>query len=265
MPPISDNTSNTLPTEALLHLLANANKQLDEQTAKNEKQSEQIKALAHQLAWFKRQLFGQKSEKRDFADNPYQTTMADFFKELPEPPKAPQEEKQTVTYERGKAKKNALAGSPEDAGLRFDESVSVEHVPVEQIDIQAPELTGKDKDDYTVVGEKVTYRLAKNPASYVVLKYVRQVAKQKSTQVITTPPAPAAVFEKSFADVSFLAGMLVDKFVDHLPLHRQHQCLTQNGVVLARSILTCRLHDINPLIIWSTCYSALTNTPLLVF
>ena len=226
MPPFIDNTSNTPPTEELVH-------KLNEQLVKIEKQSEKIKALEHQLDWFKRQLFGQKSEKRDFTDNPYQATIADFLNELPEQPKAPQEENQKVTYERGKAKKNALAGSPEDTGLRFDESV-----PVEQIDIPTPELSGKDKDDYTVVGEKVTYRLAKNPASYVVLKYVRQVVKQKSTQVITAPPAPAAVFEKSIADVSFLAGMLVDKFVYHLPLHRQHQCLTQNGVVLARSTLT---------------------------
>ena len=32
-----------------------------------------------------------------------------------------------------------------------------------------------------------------------------------------------AVFDKSVADVSFLAGMLVDKFTYHLPLYRQHQ------------------------------------------
>jgi transposase len=34
----------------------------------------------------------------------------------------------------------------------------------------------------------------------------------KGTQVIKTPASPANVIEKSFADVSFLVGMLLDKF-----------------------------------------------------
>ena len=36
-----------------------------------EEKNEKIQALEHQLNWFKRQLFGEKSEKRDMADNPY--------------------------------------------------------------------------------------------------------------------------------------------------------------------------------------------------
>jgi VanZ family protein len=49
---------------------------------------------------------------------------------------------------------------------------------------------------------------------------------------------PANVLEKSVADVSFLAGMLVDKFLYHLPLYRQHQRLQQSGITLSRSTLT---------------------------
>jgi hypothetical protein len=44
--------------------------------------------------------------------------------------------------------------------------------------------------------------------------------------------------DKSFADVSFLAGMLLNKFLYHLPLYRQHQCLGNNGIKVARSTLT---------------------------
>jgi transposase len=39
-------------------------------------------------------------------------------------------------------------------------------------------------------------------------------------------------------DVSFLAGMLIDKFCYHLPLYRQHQRLRQAGIQLSRSSLT---------------------------
>ena len=40
------------------------------------------------------------------------------------------------------------------------------------------------------------------------------------------------------ADVSLLAGMLVDKFVYHLPLYRQHQRIRQSGIDLSRATLT---------------------------
>ncbi len=80
---------------------------------------QQVKSLAHQVDWFTRQIFGQKSEKRDMADNPYQTTIADVIKDLPELPKTTVDDKKTFTVTRGKAKKNALEGSPEDSGIRL--------------------------------------------------------------------------------------------------------------------------------------------------
>ena len=46
------------------------------------------------------------------------------------------------------------------------------------------------------------------------------------------------MLERSIADVSFLFGMLVDKFVYHLPLYRQHQGLSQCGITLSRTTLT---------------------------
>lgn len=194
---------------------------------------EKIQSLQHQLDWFKRQLFGQKSEKKDFTDHPYQATIAELFKELPQPPQAEESSKDTITYQRGKAKKKDFAGTPEGSQIRFDESV-----PVEEIRLPTPELEGAEKDDYDIIGEKTVYRLAQNPASFVILKYVQTTVKKKSTQTLTTNALPNTVFEKSFADVSFLAGLLVDKFLYHLPLYRQHQRLEANGIKVARSTLT---------------------------
>jgi transposase len=195
---------------------------------------EKIQTLQQQLDWFKRQLFGQKSEKtHDMADNPYQHTILELLEDLPEIPPAPNTDKETISYQRGKAKKNGLDGSPDDSGLRFDEGV-----PVEEIILSVPELEGPDADDYTIISYKTTYRLAQRPGSQVVLKYTRPVVKKKSTQQIITTAAPTNVLDKSFADVSFLVGMLTDKFLYHQPLHRQHQRLAQNGIIIARSTLT---------------------------
>lgn len=219
-------------TSATINSLEQAHTLLQEQTAQLQQQEEKIQSLEHQLDWFKRQLFGSTSEKKDFSAHPYQTTLAALFGE--QTTKAtPEEDQQTVTYQRGKAKKKPLDGSPDGSQLRFDESV-----PVKEIQVNIPELDGDDADDYEVIGEKVTYRLAQKPASFVVLKYISQTVKRKSSQEMTSHSAPAAVFDKSLADVSFLAGMLVDKFVYHMPLYRQHQRLENNGIVIARSTLT---------------------------
>lgn len=118
-------------------------------------------------------------------------------------------------------------------GVRFDPSV-----PVEVITLPNADVVGLSKDDYEVVGEKITYRLAQRPGAYVVLKYVRPVIKRKATATLSCPPAPPAVFEKSFADVSLLAGLLLDKFRYHLPLYRQHQRLADAGITLSRATLT---------------------------
>ncbi len=72
----------------------------------------------------------------------------------------------------------------------------------------------------------------------MVLAYRRLVVKDKRNAQVKTPAAPANVLEGSFADVSFLAGMLVDQFCHHLPLYRQHQRLAMSGISVSRSTLT---------------------------
>ncbi|MGE3488344.1 MAG: IS66 family transposase, partial [Nitrospira sp.] len=86
------------------------------------------------------------------------------------------------------------------------------------------------------------YRLAQRPGAYVILKDRRPVIKRKDTEELSCPPAPPAVFEKSFPDVSLIANLLIEKFIFHLPLYRQHQRLQQAGIRLSRSTLTHWVH-----------------------
>jgi len=76
----------------------------------------------------------------------------------------------------------------------------------------------------------------------VVLRFRRKVYKRKSDGTFSCPPAPPAVLERSVADVSFLAGLIIDKFRFHLPLYRQHQRLALAGVHVGRSTLTGFVH-----------------------
>ena len=126
-------------------------------------------ALKRRVAWFERQLFGQKSEQRPL-DNPYQASLPG---ETP-PAIEPEGEPVTVTYRRGKAPKQRPEECVNASGLRFNDEV-----PVERIELPAPELEGPDADQYEIIGTKSTFRLAQRPASYVVLQYERPVVKRK--------------------------------------------------------------------------------------
>ncbi len=188
----------------------------------------QYDALRHELDWFKRQLFGQKSEKRLDLDAEAQLNLLAGLG-VKEPPARDDVPTHTVSYERrAKVRDAALAQS----GLRFGPEV-----PVQTIEVTDPAIEAIAPAEREVIGEKVSYRLAQQPGSYVVLKYVRKVVKRRDTQAILTAAAPANVLERSAADVSFLAAMLVDKFCWHLPLYRQHQRLRDAGITLSRSTL----------------------------
>ncbi len=100
------------------------------------------------------------------------------------------------------------------------------------------DVEGLSPDQYEVIGEKVTYRIAQRPGAYQVLKYRRPVIKLKSSAKILALPAPTGVLEGSRADVSFAAGLLMDKFAWHLPLYRQHQRLAAAGIRVSRQWLT---------------------------
>jgi transposase len=97
---------------------------------------------------------------------------------------------------------------------------------------------GLQAHECEIIGEKVTYRLAQRPGSYVILKYHRPVIKRKDTHAILSVPAPVGILEGSRADVSFAAGLLMDKFAWHLPLYRQHQRLAAAGISVSRPWLT---------------------------
>ena len=187
-----------------------------------------LKTLKNQLDWFKRQLFGARSEKRRMIDPAIQSDLLAGLGEAMAPAVPPPTEK--ITYERRKCRDGAV----NDSGLRFDESVPVETIHLEP----GPEVADIPADRRVRISEKVSYRLAQRPGSYVILKYVRPVVKDAGSGTLITTPAPGNVLEHSLADVSFLAGMLVDKFVYHLPLYRQHQRLGASGITLSRATLT---------------------------
>jgi transposase len=192
-------------------------------------QDERIAALSHQLDWFRRQYFGEKSERFAPEPDPNQLHLGETF---PVPAAAAEDRKTVSAHTRRNTRTDAAERGEE---LKFfDES----KVPVQTITLLHADLEGVPADQYEIISEKVTYRIAQRPSAYHVIAYRRPVVKLKATGEILGLPATEGVLRGSRADVSFGAGLLMDKFAWHLPLYRQHQRLEASGIKVSRPWLT---------------------------
>lgn len=206
---------------------------ISEQVLKIQKLEEQKQELQERVDWFTRQLFGKKSEKLlpEESGKPRQLSLGESLEGCPkgQAPEANTTIKEHVRKKRGKA---ALEDDCGETGLRFDSSVPVEEIPCPPVGVE-----GLLPDEYEVVSTKTTERLCQR-SSYYVKRYLRPVIKITKTGELHSTKAPDTVLESSYADVSLLAGICIDKLQYHIPLYRQHQRLTQAGVMIARANLT---------------------------
>ena len=220
----------TLPAD-----LPSAHAVINELTLKTVTLTAQNQELKQQLAWFQRQIFGPKSERRS-GDDSSKNQLA-----LGEVLAGERREviKETTVKEHTRVKVQSSTTSTEDErGLRFDATVPVVDQPV----LLPAEVQGKDPSSYEIIDTRVTYTLAQLPGQYYVKRQQRPVVKLKETGAILPIPAAPAVLERSFADVTLLAGILEEKFLYYLPLYRQHQRLAQAGITISRATLTNYVH-----------------------
>lgn len=98
------------------------------------------------------------------------------------------------------------------------------------------------------IGATVTERLDYQPSSLFVNEYVRPTfacrcceAKGLDPQ-FAKPAAPPEPLPKSGVGAGLLAHVIVSKFIDHLPLHRQESILARHGWSVRRSTLCDHLH-----------------------
>ncbi len=192
---------------------------------------ERFDEVKRQLDWFKRELFGPKSERREL----HPDQLALFESMLENLPPAPAKETEIPVRARRKKRNDKDVN---DTGLRF-----THEVPLEVVELSVPELNGPDAEDYKVIDYRESYRLASEPGTHVVICYRRPVVARKDASSMIEAPAPVGPLGHAVADVSFLAQMLVDKFAYHSPLYRQHQKLNAEGITLSRASLDNWTHS----------------------
>ena len=89
-----------------------------------------------------------------------------------------------------------------------------------------------------VIGEDVSERLDILPARFQVLVTRRpKYACRSCEEVVVQAPAPARLIEGGIPTEATVAHVLVSKYADHLPLYRQAQIYSRQGIDLDRSTL----------------------------
>ena len=175
--------------------------------------------LQFQLAQYRRIVHGQKRERFEGDKN----QMSLPFEAGPEKVQEQQEGvKEKLTCERRKRRSAHQGRMP-----------LPDHLEVVEIEIY-PEV---DIADMICIGKETTDELEYEPAKYYIKRYIRYKYAPKNKEGVFIGELPGRVIEKGIAGAALLAIILVDKYMDHLPLYRQLQRFKREKIPIASSTL----------------------------
>lgn len=189
-----------------------------EQELTRKEQNEQW--LKMKIAQLQRLLFGQKRER--FEGNPNQAS-------LPFEPTEQQHKQQQDTHEQTISYVRKKQARPNHKGR-----ISLpDHLPVEEIEIH-PE---GDLSEMVCIGKEVTDELELKPARFYIKRYIRYKYAHKTADTVVIGQLPERVIDKGIPGAVLLSTILVDKYMDHLPLYRQRQRFLRENIPIAASTL----------------------------
>lgn len=88
------------------------------------------------------------------------------------------------------------------------------------------------------IGEDISEKLDYTPGTFTVERHVRGRWVCRQCEQFTQAPMPAYVIDQGIPTPGMLAQVLVAKFSDHLPLHRQQGIYAREGVQLPSSTMS---------------------------
>jgi len=190
----------------------------------------ELSYLKEQNEWFRRQIFGQRSEKVIDPPKPPPPLLPGFEEFFAN---QPQEEEKTKEVAAHKRKKQNRHGK--------DKISLPEDLPKETVvlDVSEEDKTCSETGKPLVkIGEEITSKLAYKPGSYYIKEFIRPKYALPEGEGINVSELPDSIIPKCRADESLLADILVKKFVDHLPLYRICEILSRDGIGVSRQLLS---------------------------
>jgi transposase len=197
---------------------------IEEKGAIIDKLQAQINQMQFQIDQMNRLLYGAKRER--FISNTDENQLSLPFEVEQE--ESPEKELEVVTYVREKKKRKEHPGR----------LALPSHLPVEEIILEPEEDTSSMK----CIGKEVTDQLELVPAKLFINRFIRpkyiavtDESQEKHKGVIAE--LPVFPIEKGIAGPGLLAQIMVDKFVDHLPVYRQIERFKREDIKLSSSTI----------------------------
>jgi transposase len=175
--------------------------------------------LNTEFANLKRLIFGQKRER--FIPNNNTNQLA-FFK--PNPKENVQVQTEHISFTRKKRKGNQTPHS---------RNPLPSHLPRNEITIEPEE----DISSMKKIGEEITEELEYKPGKLYVNRYIRPKYAKPNDEGVVIGTLPSRPIDKGIAGPGLLAHILVSKYIDHLPIHRQQKQFKRLDVLIPSSTL----------------------------
>lgn len=179
--------------------------------------------LRHELDQLKRLIFGSRHE-RFVPATPEEQLSLGLDAQQKEITPAPT---QKIEYTR--IQKQASTEKVSTGRMKLPADLPRERVVLEP----SEDITGMEK-----IGEEVTEELERIPGKLFVRQYVRPKYARKNGEGVVIASLPARPIDKGIPGPGLLAQIIIDKYSDHLPVHRQQQRLEREGIKLPSSTLT---------------------------
>lgn len=180
--------------------------------------------LKDELNELKRLIFGSKNERFIPSVSPDQLAL-DIVVQQKE--QAIVSATETIQYQRKKATK------PESEKVQTGRMPLPASLPREQVIIEpSVDVTGWKK-----IGEEKTEELERIPGKLFVRQYIRSKYVDPTGEQIVIGELPVRPIDKGIAGPGLLAQIVIDKYVDHLPVYRQVQRFEREGMKLPISTL----------------------------
>lgn len=191
----------------------------------SKKQEARINEMQFQIDQMQRLLYGAKRER--FVSNKEDENQMQLPFEVEEE-QAPEKEQEVITYVREKIKRKNHPGR----------LALPEHLPVEEIILEPKE----DTSELKCIGKEVTDQLELVPAKLFIKRYIRpKYIKPTDEEILNhegvIAELPTFPIEKGIAGPGLLSQIMVDKFVDHLPIYRQIERFKREGIKIPSSTL----------------------------
>jgi transposase len=195
-----------------------------------EQNSQEVQWLKHQIAQLRRMLFGSKRERFEADASQTKIQFEEYANEQEKQDETPV--KETITYEREKNTKK------HNGRNQIPDSLPVlEHIIEPEEDTTGMRKIGEERTEILEYVPEKFFKLVIIRPKYARLEQNQDLSVNPLLKNVVIANLPSRPIEKCLAGNTLLAAILVNKYVDHLPLYRQQQIFKRADIEIAPSTM----------------------------